>query len=96
MRWVLVRLKKAIEAGEIQGFTDFPGQAFSDDIHLARPGRYLIALVHFACIYGETPENKVAIANSGLTREQAGIFQRLAWETVTSEPLTGVTTTIGR
>ena len=39
----------------------------------------------------EKNPNKVAIANSGLTREQAGIFQRLAWETVTREPLTGVT-----
>ena len=86
----LVRLKRAIEAGQVPGFNDFAGQIFSDDIHLARPGRYLVALVHFACIYGETPENKVTIANSGLTREQAAIFQRLAWETVTSEPLSGV------
>ena len=49
-----------------------------------------MALVHYACIYGESPEGKVTFANSGLTREVAVKFQRIAWETVTAEPLTGV------
>ena len=50
----------------------------------------IVALVHYACIYGESPEGKVTFANSGLTREQAAVFQKLAWETVIAEPLTGV------
>ena len=44
----------------------------------------------YACIYGESPVGKVTFANSGLTPEVAAIFQRIAWETVTAEPLTGV------
>ena len=86
----LVRIKREIEAGKVPGMTDFRADIFSDDIHLSRPGRYLVSLVHFACMYGENPQGKVTFANSGLTKEQAAIFQRIAWETVLAEPLTGV------
>jgi hypothetical protein len=86
----LLRIKHEIEAGKVPGMTDFQAGIFSDDIHLSRPGRYLVSLVHFACMYGENPEGKATFANSGLTREQAAVFQRIAWDTVTNEPLTGV------
>jgi sugar phosphate isomerase/epimerase len=87
----LVRLKKAIEAGSVPGISNFHDTAFADDIHLARQGRYLVALVHYACIFGDNPQGKVTFANSGLTAEQAAIFQRIAWETVVAEPLTART-----
>jgi len=78
----LVRLKQAMEAGDVPGMKAFNAEIFSDNIHLMRQGRYLVALVHYACLYGESPEGKVAHANSGLTAEQARVFQRIAWETV--------------
>ena len=86
----LVRLKKEMEEGHVPGLTDFRGQIFADDIHLARPGRYLVALVHYACIYAATPEGHVTFANSGCTKDGAAVLQRIAWETVTAEPLSGV------
>jgi hypothetical protein len=86
----LARLKKEIEAGKVPGINTFFDTMFADDIHLSSPGRYLVALVHYACIFGVDPQGKVTYANSGLTKEQAGIFQRIAWETVTVEPLSGV------
>lgn len=86
----LVRLKKEIEAGKVPGMNTFFDTIFSDDIHLAPPGRYLVALVHYACIFGADPQGKVTYANSGLTAQQAAIFQRIAWETVIAEPLSGV------
>ena len=86
----LVRLKAAIERGDIPGMTAFNKEIFADNIHLTRQGRYLVALVHYACLYGESPEGKVAHANSGLNAEQARIFQRIAWETVLAEPRAGV------
>ena len=55
-----------------------------------RQGSYLVGLVHYACMFGANPEGKATFANSGLSREQAAIFQRIAWETVVAEPLTGV------
>jgi hypothetical protein len=74
----------------VPGMSTFFDPIFSDDIHLAPPGRYLVALVHYACIFGADPQGKVTYANSGLTAQQAAIFQRIAWETVTAEPLSGV------
>ena len=72
------------------GITDFRGEIFSDDIHLSRQGRYFVSLVHFACMFGSNPQGQVSFAASGLTREQAAIFQRLAWESVLAEPDSGV------
>ncbi len=86
----LVRLKKEIEAGKVPGMTHFHDAIFADGIHLTRQGRYLVALVHYGCIYQQNPSGLVTYANGGLTKEQAAIFQRIAWEAVTSEPLTGV------
>lgn len=86
----LVRLEKAINAGEIPGMKDFFGTIFADGIHLSAPGRYLVSLVHYACIFKESPEGKVTWANSGLTREQAILFQKIAWETALAEPASGV------
>lgn len=48
---------------------------------MTKRGAYLIALVHYACLYGENPEGKVTAAGSGLTAEQARAFQRIAWRT---------------
>ncbi len=86
----IVRLKKEIDAGKVPGIRTFFDTMFADDIHLASPGRYLVALVHYACIFGADSQAKVTFANSGLTKEQAAIVQRIAWETVVAEPLTGV------
>lgn len=85
-----MRLKHEIEAGKITGLTNFPDTAFADGIHLTRQGRYLVALVHYACILNDNLQSKVTYANSGLPPPQAAIFQRIAWETVIGEPLTGV------
>jgi len=86
----LVRLKKEITDSKFPGVTDFPSFTFSDHIHLTAAGRYLISLVHYACIYRESPEGKVTWANSGVSKEQALVLQHLAWETVLAEPASGV------
>ncbi len=86
----LLRLKKAIEAGQLPGVKDFGAFAFSDAIHMTRGGAYLIGLVHYACMFGESPEGRVTWATSGLSKEQAQVLQRIAWETVISDPDSGV------
>ncbi|HLH29487.1 MAG TPA: hypothetical protein VKW77_11245, partial [Acidimicrobiales bacterium] len=88
----LARLKTAIDAGQVPGLRDFAEVVFAGpgDIHMTKPGSYLIALVHYACLYGESPEGRVTSAGSGLTAEQARIFQRIAWETVQGYPPAGV------
>ena len=48
----------------------------------------MISLVHYACIYRETPEGKVSSLATGLTAEQAAVFQRIAWDAVKNYPWT--------
>jgi hypothetical protein len=85
---VLALLKREIEAGRIDGLTDFGATVFAGpgDFHMTKKGAYLVSLVHYACLFGESPEGKVTAAGSGLSPEQARAFQRLAWEAVKSYP----------
>ncbi len=87
---VLLRLKKAIEAGELPGVSDFGAFAFSDPIHLTPGGAYAVSLAHYACVFGESPEGKVTWATSRLTEQQAKVLQKIAWEVVTADPDSGV------
>jgi hypothetical protein len=77
----LANLKRAIEAGQVPGIKDFFSSQFEDNVHLNNKGAYLIALVHYACIYKRDPTG-VSLADSGLTPEQAAVYQRIAWDTV--------------
>jgi len=86
----LAALKTEVDAGRVPGLSDFFGEIFADDIHLTAKGRYLISLVHYAVIYGESPEGKVSVLESGLTPEQAALFQRLAWQAVRGYPWAGI------
>lgn len=87
----MIALKERIEAGKVPGMTDFFGEIFADDVHLTDKGRYLISLVHYACIYRESPEAKVSLEKAGLSAEQAGIFQQIAWQTARDYKWSGVT-----
>lgn len=78
----LAKLKAEIEAGRVPGMTDFFGDLFSDDLHLNAKGAYLVSLVHYSCVFRESPLGKVGPLQSGLTPEQASIMAKIAWETV--------------
>ena len=87
----MAALKHQIEAGKIPGMRDFFNEVYADGIHLAPPGRYLIGLVFMSSLYQQSFEGRVTEAGSALTPEQARIFQQIAWETVSKDPLSGVT-----
>lgn len=89
----LARLKSEMEAKRVPGLDDFISTVFASptDFHMSRQGSYLIALVHYACLYGENPEGKVTASGSNLTPDQARIFQRIAWETARDYPHSGLT-----
>jgi hypothetical protein len=65
-------------------------QANGTDIHLTSAGAYFITLVFHACMFQQSPEGLVNDSRGELTSEQALIFQRLAWQTVTGYALSGV------
>lgn len=94
---VLARFLREVEArggvGEINGVADL----FTDNIHLNNIGDYLVALTHYAVIYGKNPEGlpykltrhtgEAAVAPS---RKVAELMQKIVWEVVTGYPRTGV------
>jgi hypothetical protein len=86
----LAVLKTEVDAGRVPGMKDFVAEIFADGIHLTPKGRYLISLVHYACIYQESPAGKVSVLTAGLTKEQAALFQRIAWEVVKNYRWAGV------
>jgi len=53
---------------------------FSDEVHLAPPGRYFMGAVHFAALFGRTPEGAAVPAE--IPVELGRYMQRLAWEHV--------------
>jgi hypothetical protein len=87
----LIALKDRIEAGKVPGMTDFFAEIFADNLHLTAKGRYLISLVHYACIYAESPQGKVSLPKTGLSAEQAAIFQKIAWQTAHDYKWSGIT-----
>jgi hypothetical protein len=89
----LVALKRAIEAGGVPGLNDFFGQIYAangTDIHLTKPGAYLVTLVFYACMFQKSPEGLAPEASFGVSNELAARLQRIAWESVTAYPLSGV------
>lgn len=86
----LVALKAAIERGEVPGIRTFFDEHFDDDLHLSTKGQYLIGLVFYACLYGQSPVGRVTAERTGLTDFQARIYQQIAWDTVSRYALSGV------
>jgi hypothetical protein len=86
----LATLKTEIDAGRVPGLTDFWQDISADGLHLTYKGNYMVALVFYSCLFKESPEGKVSVLDSGLTPEQAAIFQRIAWQTARNYPLSGV------
>jgi len=94
---VMARFLRAVEAkGGVEGITGVD-DLFSDKIHPNDIGAYLVALTHYAVIYGKSPvglphelmlhTGKPAKAPSA---EAATLMQETVWDVVTSYPRTGV------
>lgn len=70
---------------------------FADDIHLNDLGNQFVALVHYATLYGSSPEGlPFALLRADGTLadapapETARLMQEIAWQVVRDHPLTGV------
>jgi hypothetical protein len=55
---------------------------FSDRVHLTPLGRYFIGAVHYAALFGQSPEGSPAPA--GVSPELARELQRIAWQHVSA------------
>jgi hypothetical protein len=93
----IVELKRRIEAGQVPGINGIR-DIYHDDIHLTKTGMYLVALVHFATLYGKDPTGLSAQMKDewgnvtvNLPPATAKIFQEIAWKAVTDYERSGVT-----
>lgn len=91
------------EQGPVAGLTG-PDSIFAaledgslDTIHLNDLGNYLVATVHFAVLYRQTPVGLPIRVNNGrgepargITPEAARLIQRVTWEVVSGDMRTGV------
>lgn len=99
----LAAVVRAAESGALPGLTsrdDFfarTPEGSTDPIHLNDIGAYVIALTHFAVLYGRSPEGlPAALARADGTPaiapqpEVAAAMQKLVWQVVTGYRATGV------
>jgi hypothetical protein len=62
----LAALHDAIARGEVPGWTSVEQDAFDDDIHLNPYGKYFVACLHYAAIFGRSPVGlPIAVADRG-------------------------------
>jgi hemerythrin superfamily protein len=77
-----------VRVGKASTLTLRRPDAKHDDIHPSAVGNYLVALVAYATIYRTDPTGLPAF--NGVSDEVATLLQRVAWQTVTGDPRSGV------
>jgi len=83
----LAELAAALWEGKVPGVVGTnPGERvrllFSDNVHMSEAGRYFIALLHYAVLFGRNPEG--AAIPASLAPEAGRYMQTLAWQYVVS------------
>jgi len=96
---MMARLYDDIQLGIVPGITSI-NQFFGDNIHTNELGAYAIAMIHYACIFNQSP---VGLPNNLLPNvppmiqipsvELATYLQTMIWDVVTKYPRTGVAST---
>lgn len=94
---VMARFVRAAEArGGVDGIAGAQ-DLFSDDIHFNDAGAYLMALTHYAVLYGRSPvglphalRRADGSPAQGIGPEAARLMQETVWEVVTGYARTGV------
>lgn len=94
---MMARLYDDIQMNLVPGITNI-NEFFSDNIHTNSLGSYAIAMIHYACIFNESP---VGLPNNLLSNPPAGFqapspalasyLQNMIWEVVTTYSRTGIT-----
>lgn len=79
----LAELAAALWEGKVPGVAgNSPGARvrllFADNVHMSEAGRYFIALVHYAVLFGRNPEG--AAIPASLAPETGRYMQTLAWQ----------------
>jgi hypothetical protein len=85
----VIKLRERVTQGKYPGISK-QSELFRDPIgHGLADVQWLVAYCNFVAIYGLNPEG-LKVPGDGLEDAQRAILQRIAWETVTSYPYSGV------
>jgi len=81
-----------VEQGQMPGYSkdDFYNRLFEDSVHLNPDGAFLVDAMFYSAFYGESPVGKFLPVLTGLTGPQALLLQKLAWDTMTNYPYSGL------
>jgi hypothetical protein len=90
MGWLRALLDEGKVPGLAPGQESFYAAIFEDKVHVNASGCYLVDLTWYSALYRNSPEGKVLPVTTGLTSEQATLFQRLAWDVVKNYPDCGL------
>lgn len=93
----VVRLRELVAEGKLPGF-ERPSQLFYDDIgHGKPPIHHLCTYMFFAAVFQRDPRGLPGLGSNGWTKDQGApapeltpLLQRIAWETMQAEPLSGL------
>jgi hypothetical protein len=93
---MMARLYDDIQLNLVPGITNI-SQFFSDNIHTNSLGAYAIAMIHYACIFNQSPVGltNVLMPNAPSDFQTpspalAAYLQNMIWEVVTTYPRTGM------
>lgn len=88
---IMAAVWDAIQAGTAPGLTAMK-ELFEDDIHVNGKGTFLIALAHYAVIYGRDPREIPNLRGEPgwPTQEQADWMKSLVWDVVKAYPDSGL------
>ncbi len=94
---MMARLYDDIQLNNVPGITNI-NQFFSDNIHTNQLGAYAIAMIHYACIFNQSP---VGLTNNLLPGAPSGTpipsialatyLQNMIWDVVCNYPRAGIT-----
>lgn len=95
---VMARFLREVEARGGIGNVTGPDDLFLDGIHFNSLGAYLMALTHYAVLYGKSPvglTHELVDPDSGAPvpapdADAARVMQEIVWEVVTAYPRSGV------
>lgn len=93
---MMARFYDDVEANLVPTITHV-NQIFTDGVHTNNIGAYMITMIHYACIFGQSPVGLSNNIHPDVTIDQslATYIQTMVWDVVTNYPRSGIVDGLG-